>query len=140
MDTIKRYVQGNPQSDRELFGLLGPWVTWNKLHEELGMPITSETGDVWFVATLNKHHLAGFALARKLKSKPAAHIRFIYAADNPDKTIQALINDMEIWAKKEGIANLHTNDRETTDTWLKAGYIKNGNPRGSFIRYQKDLK
>lgn len=139
MTTIKRYIQGQSESDYDLFGQIGPWVAWKKLHETLGMPITSEPGDIWFVAT-SKSGLAGFAQARRLKSKPSAHIRFAFASDVPDKTMAALLKDIEAWAKAEGIAHLYTNERKTALAWEAAGYRHNGNIRGSFTRWEKDLK
>ena len=81
---ILTYTQG--ENDQELFGLLGPWLTDKKVHDELGMAITSQTGDVWRLGFLENIKV-GFSLERQTKSTNAIHLRFIYADPDCQKAL-----------------------------------------------------
>jgi hypothetical protein len=132
---IKRYEQGEG-GDRELFGHLGPVVTDAEAHKALGMPITSQNGDVWLLA-LDRGRLAGFATFRTLKSKHA-HLRFLYSVEPAvrEELLRAVLEDNSL----AGLSYVYTNDRQTSPLWPAHGFecavIREG---WDFVKWSKDL-
>lgn len=130
---ILTYTQG--ENDQELFGLLGPWLTDKKVHDELGMAITSQTGDVWRLGFLENIKV-GFSLERQTKSTNAIHIRFIYA--DPDSK-KALIEEAIKNAQEKGCGSIWTNDRKSEKSWKRFGFAFTPRARGEFGRWEKQL-
>ena len=136
---IKIYVQGT-DSDRELFAQLGRLLTDETVHKLLGMAITSRPDDVWLLATdIDCGVVLGFLLARRLKSKPAFHIRFLYCTEK--SVCSALLTQFMAKACTDKARSVHTNDRETNAIWREFGFKKRrNNRRGLFVRWEKDIK
>lgn len=130
---ITTYIQG--ENDQELFGHLGVWLTNKQIHEELGMAITSQTGDVWRVVFLDNVKV-GFSLERETKSTNAIHIRFIYADPDRKKT---LIQEAIKGAKEKNCSAIWTNDRQSEKIWKALGFTFNPRARGEFGRWEKKL-
>ena len=81
---IERYIQG--KDDKEIFCNVGSWLTSKSVHDQLGMAITSQENDIWYIVSLNDV-VIGFALVRAMKSTNALHIRFIYTDTNTKKVL-----------------------------------------------------
>jgi len=133
MVLAKKYIQGI--NDKEIFGNLGSWLTSKKVHDELGMAITSQSDDVWYIAFL-KDTVVGFLLYRKTKSTNAIHIRFVYGAPNEKELlISKVIDD----ATKEDIKTVWTNDRVSESIWKKLNFKFTPRNRGEFGRWERKL-
>lgn len=140
--TIKTTIQGtDPTADRELFGLLGTLLTDARVHDQLGMAVTTRPGDIWHVA-LDKHGgVNGFAVVRPLKSRKSAHIRYLFAINSPIRTQRSLVEKIIADARDNELEALHTNDRASNTTWAQLGFkIIPSNRRGAFVRWQLDLE
>jgi hypothetical protein len=126
---------GEEDQSGRLLALVWKWVLSKKVHEELGMAITSEVGDVWLIAT-EKDKPVGFAQIRALKNKKA-HIRYLFG-----ETLAArrrLVKESETVAHKLGCVSVFTNDREEVKVWASLGYNEaKGSRRGRFVRWEKE--
>ena len=130
---IERYVQG--KDDKEIFCNVGSWLTSKSVHDQLGMAITSQENDIWYIVSLNDV-VIGFALVRAMKSTNALHIRFIYTDTNTKKVlIKKIIED----AKKDGIKSIWTNDREKEAVWKSLKFSFTKRARGEFGRWEKEI-
>lgn len=138
---VRTYTQGqSAESDWDLFGLLGPTITDAQVHEQLGMAVTSRTGDVWHVMIDNGGALLGFALVRPLKSQKSAHIRFLHAP-GPALHARKLLASVLEFAQAAGLTSLHTNDRVNSTLWPSNGFtLIQNNRRGSFVRWQLNME
>ncbi len=134
MTIVKKYVQGI--DNKEIFGNIGSWLTNKKVHDELGMAITSQDGDIWYISFLN-NVVTGFALYRKTKSTNAIHVRFVYGAPNEkEMLVKKIIED----AKNENIKTVWTNDRKSEAVWKKLKFKFTPRNRGEFGRWEREIK
>jgi len=131
---IQTFTQ-NENSDKEIFGLLGSWMTSKKVHDELGMAITSQDSDIWYIKTQNNEAL-GFALARFVKSTNAIHVRFLFGEYSIKKE---LLKEIIKIGKKDKIKSVWTNDRKTEKLWKEQRFIATFRARGEFCRWEKEL-
>jgi len=130
---IERYTQG--KDDQEIFCNVGSWLTNKAVHDELGMAITSQENDIWYIVSLNDVTI-GFALTRVMKSTNALHIRFVYA-DTKSKKI--LLKKIIEYVKKDGIKSIWTNDREKETVWKSLKFSFTKRARGEFGRWEKEI-
>jgi hypothetical protein len=130
---IKLFIQG--ENNKELFGLIGEIVTSKILHKELGMAITSEHNDLWYL-NIKKDKCEGFALARLTKSTNAIHVRFLSGSKSiKNDLLKRIIKD----SKDKNLKSIWTNDRETETIWEENDFNKKPQSRGTFCRWEKDL-
>ena len=130
---INRYIQGI--DSKNIFCNVGSWLTNKSVHDELGMAITSQEDDIWYLASLN-NVTTGFALTRTTRSTNAIHIRFIYAdIDTKRVLIKNIIKD----AKEDNIKLIWTNDRESEKIWIEMEFSFTKRARGKFGRWELDL-
>lgn len=138
--TIKAFTQGkNVRIDRELFGLVGPWLVDKKVHETLGAAITCAHGDLWFVAVDGKGNAKGFITARRMKNE-SLHVRFVFCAGETQLVYRALIKHAVSHAEETGCTSIWTNDRETATAWKSFGFVVTSRARGAFARWEKPLQ
>lgn len=131
---IDKYLQGI--NDKEIFCKIGAWLTDKSLHDELGMAITSQKDDIWYISSLN-NITTGFALTRATKSTHAIHIRFLHSdIDTKKRFIQTILDE----AKNNNLKSVWTNDRETEIIWNKLGFSFTRRARGEFGRWEKEIK
>jgi hypothetical protein len=131
---IKKYKQGI--NDRDIFCKVGSWLTNKDVHDELGMAITSQKDDNWYISSLN-NITTGFALTRATKSTNAIHIRFIYSdVDTKKRFIKTILDEV----KENNITSVWTNDRKSEKIWKELGFSFTKRARGEFGRWQKELK
>lgn len=131
---MNKYTQG--MDDKEIFYKIGAWLTNRNVHEELGMAITSQNDDIWYISSLNSIS-TGFALTRATKSTNAIHIRFVYSDLHTKKSfIQTIIK----YAEENNIKSVWTNDRKTEKVWKSLGFTFISRTRGEFGRWEKELK
>ena len=131
---IDRYTQGI--NDNEIFCKIGAWITDKALQNELGMAITSQKDDIWYISSLNGI-TTGFALARATKSTNAIHIKFLYSdIDTKKRFIQSILDE----AKNNNLKSVWTNDRKTEKIWNKLGFSFKDRARGEFGRWEKEIK
>jgi hypothetical protein len=124
------------QADRDLFATLGPLLTSLQLHKKLGMAITSQPGDRWLIEEEGGEAKA-FAQARPLKSRKAAHIRYLHGDEDQQRQLLQIIID---WAAAEGLRELYTNERASNQALITAGFtIRPNNRTGAFVRWQLDM-
>lgn len=129
---IRVFVQG--EQDQELFGLICPWVVSKAVHNEAGMPVTGEPGDMWLVCEDAEPCVCQLRLQKNGKG----HIRFMLARTMRDRT--ALIRHAEKVARGKGAREVYANDRCTAVVWAKLGYAMQETGRqGEFKRWQKQL-
>ncbi|SRR6266702_431022 len=133
---IKKFVQGEKKSDRELFGLIGVWVASEEVHKVLGVQVTGRPGDIWHVA-IERDEAIGFAQTRMLKGGEV-HLRYLF----PDKlAVQtSLVKAVLKMAGETGAASVFTNDRESATIWQKLDFNKHEkHRRGTFCRWERKL-
>lgn len=134
---IRKFVQGeSPETDRELWCLIGAWAVSEEVHEALGMPITGRKGDVWLIEVKGGEPL-GFAQTRMLRNKKL-HLRYAYAVK---QSIQkALTQAVLRMAGEVGAASVFTNDRETATVPKVLGFEPcAARKTGGFCRWEKQL-
>jgi len=131
---IQALVQ-NESNSKKIFGLLGSWLTSKKVHDELGMAITSQDNDIWYIKIENDTVL-GFSLTRFIKSTNAIHVRFLFGEYSIKKE---LLKEIIKNAKKEKIKSVWTNDRKTEKLWKEQKFLATIRARGEFCRWEKDL-
>lgn len=128
---ISQFTHGE-STDRNLFAAVGGLVVLKEVHEKLGGPVTSEHGDVWFVAP------RGFAQLRPL-ANGSVHLRYVYStsADVAYDLVTAAVK----YAENSGAGLIYTMDRGDSADWpgLKFKRVPN-TKRGSFHRYERKLK
>jgi len=135
---IREYRHGNAETDPELYALIGPWVVSRTLHEKLGMPITSEPGDIWLVSVDKNGNPIGFVQMHQFKNGNV-HLRYLHGQTKP--TRRALIKKSEEVAKAADAPMIYTNDRADKDIWAAQGYAQRpGQRRGDFVKWEKTLK
>lgn len=136
---VRKYVQGeNTVHDRELFGLLGPWITSKAISEALGSPIHSEPGDIWHVVIDPAGAPLGFALTHFYKTTKSAHVRFLFVPAGTLKTQEALLHEVLAFARGHELKSVYTYDRKD-GIWEKSGFKKHKKPRSTFYKWEKEL-
>ena len=134
MQEVRKYIQGI--DNKEIFCNVGSWLTNKKVQDELGMAITSQDDDVWYISFLNDV-VTGFAIYRKTKSTNAIHLRFVYAAPNEKKLlISKVIDD----AMEENIKTVWTNDRKSESVWKGLKFKFTPRNRGEFGRWEREIR
>lgn len=135
---IKRYEQGDAKTDKNLYCLIGKVAIDSKIHNELGVAVTGNDGDLWYLWLDEVGALFGFCQMRISKNKQA-HIRLLWA----DKLGMKIKNELIEWAmtdaKKQKCDLVFTNDRDTAGIWKLFNFIPGEKKRGSFIRWEKTL-
>lgn len=131
---IRQFVQG--PNDKELFGLVGHWVTSKDVHTALGGPVTSDTGDMWLVAMDGDTPL-GFALAHPLAGG-SVHIKQLFAQDKAEQTRAALLK--ALLPMLTDVSRVYTFARESDTLWAKHGFSWKARARGEFGTYEKESK
>lgn len=135
---IDKLIQG--KDDRVIFGTVGSLLTDKKVHEELGMAITSKDDDEWYII-YNGNDLLGFAVTRKTKSTKALHIRFLYLLDidQAHKFKKLLIKEIIKNATNDNLKAVWTNDRKKERVWKDLKFDFTERSRGEFGRWEKKL-
>ncbi len=134
---ITEYEFGEEGKSCRLLVLVWKWVLSKQVHEELGMAITSDSGDVWLVAT-EEETPVGFTQIRVLKNKKA-HIRYLFGETKVAR--RRLARESEVVACRLGCLSMFTNDREEVRVWESLGYnAAPGARRGRFVRWEKEIK
>lgn len=138
---IKQIILGNspPAAERELFGLIGRWLIDKDIQAQLGVAVTADDGDIWYLATDGKGCPRGFATARVMKND-RMHLRFLYCVPDADLVCRTLINRCIKDAKSHGCAAIWSNDRETATIWPSLGFTATPKARGAFVRWALDLE
>jgi hypothetical protein len=137
---IKKFVQGDRIQDKELFGFVGHYISSATIAKELGNPVTSEPGDIWYVAIDEDDNATGFVTMRFLKSGKSSHIRFLYAGKGEHKTQASLVKEALADLEKEKVTSVYTYDKETASLWRKFGFEKQEQAKGSYQRWEKTLQ
>ena len=136
---IKPYTQGsNAAADRELFGLVGRWLTDKAVNDELGASITTRDGDLWRIAMGSRGRPSGFATGRVSKSG-GMHLRFVFCVDGDEAACRKLIQCVTKHALDAGCNCIWTNDRWNALRWKPAGFTATPRGRGTFVRWEKPL-
>lgn len=135
---IKKFVQGDKKTDDKLFCLIGRPALDTKIHAELGVPITGNTGDIWWLWLDEQANLFGFCEVRISKDKHW-HIRFLYADKLGIKIKNELLNRVLSEAHEQECPLVFTNDRDTAGIWNLFNFVPGDKKRGAFVRWEKVL-
>ena len=73
---IKQFTQGTA-TDAELFQSIGNWAVSQSVHEQLGVSVTGNSGDLWFIS-FESDLPVGFAQMRFMKNR-TGHFRYLYS-------------------------------------------------------------
>lgn len=131
---IKKFTQGE-ESDAELFCLIGKWATDRAVHEVLGMPITSKSGDIWLI-DVSKNVAAGFAQIRPLKNGKA-HLRYLFSDSASVKL--SLAKKATNMAEKSR-SEIYTYDRNDADLWRSIGWVEmQDHAHGNFCKWARSF-
>lgn len=135
---IERIIH-NTERRRELFGLIGEFCASRETTNELGAQVTSEPGDVWFIA-LVAGEVAGFAAIHPQKNGRA---RMMHLYVVPGVTIQGvdrrLVQACETEAKSMGVRELVTVDYGKRQRFYEFNGWRPDGQRGRFLTYEKRL-
>jgi hypothetical protein len=137
---IQMYVQGsNTSSDHRLFGTIGSWLTSKAIHNHLGMPINSDTGDFWWVDIDDQGFVLGFSTGRRLKNG-ALHLRYLFCAEGNSGSCHALAQAAVQHAMDTGCKRIWTNDRAGGGPWKRLKFTFTPSKRGQFGRWEREIK
>lgn len=132
---IKIYTQGLAR-DAELFASIAKWAINAAVHEQIGMPVTGQDGDVWLVNFKNDKPV-GFAQIRPMKNG-AAHLRYLYS-DNLTAKLElgrAAFNQAK--AIEAGI--LYTNERKDSPVLPSLDFVKTKeHAKSKFARWERKV-
>lgn len=132
---IKHYTQGLAL-DAELFGHVAKWALDAAAHEQIGMPVTAQDGDVWLVNVKNDKAV-GFAQIRPMKNG-GGHLRYLYSDSLTAKL--ELGRAAATKAKDMGITLLYTNERKDSPTLPSLDFIKTKEHKNSkFARWERKI-
>ena len=81
---IKQFTQGNPATEDDLFISLGSMVLSKDVHDKMGKPVNSRTGDIWWIVYDRQGARMGFAQARGQAA--GLNVRYLYANGLAAKT------------------------------------------------------
>lgn len=132
---VDTFIQG--EQDGFLFAAVGPWLVSRAVHEDLASAVVAAPGDLWHVA-FDGNKPVGFAVTTFSKNA-VAHIRFLYASEQPVKVRAALLATVMRALKDRATPRAYTFAREDDAVWAKAGFTK-GTKRGKvFCTFDKTL-
>jgi hypothetical protein len=138
---IRKIVQGDDhKQDRDLFCFIGPLATSREMTEKLGMPIYSESGDIWHLYLGPSGTLWGFALTHVFKTTKSAHIRFLHVPDGNVRVQADLLAAVLMLVRDNELKCIYTYDRKDAIVWQKAGFSKHKKARSSFFKWEKSFK
>jgi len=126
---------------RELFALIGELAASRKVHQALGVPVTSEPGRRWLVLVDEEEEVLGMASLHLLADGKRAKLQHLYAVDGPHcaRTLGCLLRAAASEAKRLGRSELHTVDTVTAHKRYEThGWSGNGK-RGQYVTYTKEL-
>lgn len=129
---IRKYSQGSSRSDRELFGFVGVLAVSKEVHDELGVPVTSEPGDIWLVARRGNRAI-GFSQMRQRKNGEV-HLRYLYSENLSVR--RALLRTAISTSRSMRSPGIYTNGRKTDRLWKSLGFKVSGGASGSFVRWE----
>lgn len=134
---IKKYIQGNKESDYELFGSIGKILMELTMHKAIGMAPNSIDGDVWCVVKDKSGYVVGISNARMMKNK-GFHVRYIYTLKDGIK--EELIKFHIKIGRELNAVRVFTNDLKKECLWNKNGFITHQqNHKGNYIRWELEL-
>lgn len=135
---IEEFIQGkDDDGDHKLFGLLGAWLTSRKVHQSLGMPVTSDAGDVWHLMS-EGGKACGFALTHYPKLGRPPHIRYLFGEG--DGVQQRLLDAVLATARDRGVTLVYTLDRKSAEIWPRNGFsLLEYRGRREFCRWNKEI-
>lgn len=136
---IKEYIHG--KNDYQLWGNVGRLIVDKKVQEALGIHVTSEVGDVWWVNMTHKSETRGFASARMQKNKNL-HLRYFYTVDDEgdaEMALKTLVMKAINYAKENGATMIYTNWHKDSKMLPKMGFVPKEKEKGKFCRWELDL-
>lgn len=115
---IKQFIQGNPQTESELFSSLGSMVLAKEVHDKLGSSVNSRVGDIWWISYDRQGARMGFAQARIKNSE--LNVRYLYAIglEAHSELITAIIN----YSKEAAHTRVFLHGNAGATMWEKAGF------------------
>ena len=132
---IKQFIQG-ADTDSDLFGLIGKWAISKEVHEQLGVAVTGEAGDVWLVK-IKAGEPTGFAQMRVFKTNKA-HLRYLFSESYQEKL--ELGNAIIKQAKDAGLESIYTNERRDSPVMPHFEFKKiTDNGKTKFCRWERSL-
>jgi hypothetical protein len=136
---IRKYIHG--QDDYALWGHVGRFLVNKSIQDHIGTCITSEPGDVWWVALTHKKETMGFSSARLLKNK-TVHLRYFFSVSQTslDLAEKTLINQAITYAKENNCASVHTSWRKESPLLESMGFIAKPREKGDFCRWELTLE
>ncbi len=140
MDVLR--FEHDEKHKRELFGWIGEACASAAVRSELGSPITSRPGDVWFLAVEKKRLLGfcGVSLFPKTK-KAKLHGMVVLDPSKNGATEEALHTSSWIEAMGHGVEELQTVDKEEKRTFLEGqGWKVVGNRGKQYRIFSKTLE
>ena len=124
------FKQGE-KTDDTLFLIIGKTILSREVHKAVGMPITSEDGDWWFIETRPSGAVWGFAILRE--DPDQSEIRHVYSHD--EATREKLARKVLAKAKELSARRLVTHKKAEEKVWLKLGFT--ANPEGRRGQYER---
>lgn len=134
---IKEYIHGGGK-DYQLWGNVGRFIVDKTVQEKLGIHVTSDEGDVWWVSLTHKSETKGFASARPQKNKKL-HLRYFYHQDET-LGLKALIQKAINYGKENKCEAVYTNWHKDSELLPMLGFVPIPRETGKFCRWEYDLK
>lgn len=132
---IKVYTQGLAL-DAELFGHIGKWALDAVVHEQVGMAITGQEGDIWLVNVKNDKAV-GFAQIRPMKNGHF-HLRYLHS-DSLNAKLE-LGKAAATKAKEIGAELLYINERAESPVMPALDFAKTMQRKNSrFARWERKI-
>lgn len=132
---IKTYTQGLAL-DNELFSHIGKWALDASVHEQVGMAITGQEGDIWLV-NLKNDKAIGFAQIRPMKNGHF-HMRYLYS-DSLNAKLE-LGKAAAAKAKDIGAELIYINERAESPVMPTLDFVKTTQRAHSkFARWERKV-
>lgn len=126
-----------PADNRELFGLLGEYVTSSSIREKLGGFISSEPGRRWFIATVNRgKRVVAFGSLRFRKA--GVELLHLYALD-AGEDIPVLERCIEAVRESRAKRLVATDYAARKSLYTRYGF-RPVRETGRFIRFEMEVK
>jgi len=135
---IKKFIQGDGETDANLYCLICRLAINPKVHQALGVGVSGIGGDIWYLHLDGNQAVDGFAQVRVNKDKHWP-LRFLYAEALGMRSRNALVQRVLDDAKADNAALIFTNDRDTAGIWKLFNFTPGDKKRGTFIRWEKTL-
>jgi len=116
---VKQFTQGG-ESDGELFSQIGKFALSKAVHEQLGVAVTGEPGDVWLIGIKDKE-TSGFAQVRAI-NPTTVHLRYLYS-DSLPMVLELGYAAIKL-AKQMGFETIYANERRDSPMMRDLGFIK----------------